>query len=196
MISSIALPQLGLWRTAEDVALYAQACMQACGLHDWSLKWDRAIRRLGCCKMSRREISLSQYFVAAYLERDQEVIRHTILHEVAHALAWLNYHERGHGEAWRLFCAALGIPDERSSCKCEDFSPLEHRRKQPKYVLCHCETGEIYHYYMRKPRANAQKLKRCYIPGKKRETLGKLLIVNVSDMPIGSIGECPSEQKK
>lgn len=180
-VEPILLPQASAWSAGEDVADYAQACMSACGLDDWQFRWDRAVSRLGCCKMARREISLSRYFVAAYLERDQNLIRRTILHELAHALAWVRYRERGHGAAWRLWCAALGIADEKSACKCESFAPPEHRRAPAKFALCHCETGEVYRYYSRQPRMSARKLKFCYIPGKKSTTLGKLCVVSLQN---------------
>lgn len=177
--AAIPLPQVGSWRSADEVEQYARACMVACGLGDWVFTWDRAVRRLGCCKMTRRIISLSRHFVAAYLEREPELIRRTILHELAHALAWLHEGERGHGPAWRSWCAALGIEGEKSSCKCDDFTPAERRHAVPRYALCHRETGEVYRYYTRHPRISEQKLRRCYIPGKKVETWGKLCLVEL-----------------
>ena len=180
-IEPVLLPRAIPWRGPEDIADYARACMQQCGLGEWSFAWDRAVRRLGCCKMSRREISLSRHFVAAYIERDPELIRRTILHELAHALAWVCQKERGHGAVWQAWCAALGIAGERASCKCGDFSPAGRRVPTPKFALCHCETGEVYRYYTRRPNMSARKLKWCYIPGKKEETLGKLCVVSVSE---------------
>lgn len=178
-IEPLLLPQAGEWRSAEDVAAYARACMQACGLVGWGFEWDRAVRRLGCCKMSQCSISLSRHFVAAYLGREPEFIRRTVLHELAHALAWLHHRERGHGAAWRLWCGALGIPGEKSACKCEDFAPAHYKRRPAQYALCHAETGEIYRYYTRRPSISPRKLKFCYIPGKKVATLGKLCVVSL-----------------
>lgn len=178
----VLLPPAGVWTEPEDVAAYARACLNVCGLGDWQVEWDRAVRRLGCCKMSRRVISISRHFAQYALGRDSELIRRTVLHELAHALAWVHYRERGHGDAWRYWCAALGIPGEKSACKCEDFTPA-HLRKQPKYALCHRDTGEIYRYYNRMPSTSPQKLARCYIPGKKAATLGKLCIISLEFEP-------------
>lgn len=175
----VLLPQVSAWESLADVERYARACMDVCGLGDWALVWDRAIRRLGCCKMSRRTLSFSRYYVEAYLPRDQESIRRTILHELAHALAWEKHRDRGHGEAWRYWCAVLGIPGEKSVCRCDDFAPPERSAQEPKYALCHAETGEIYRYYYRKPRLSARKLRFCYLPGKKEATFGKLRIVSL-----------------
>lgn len=170
----VLLPQRSVWRELEDVAAYARACMEVCGLEGWTMQWDRAVRRLGCCKMTRRVLSLSRYFVEAYLQSDPELIRRTILHELAHALAWKHAGEHGHGDAWRYYCAVLGIPGEKSACKCKDFAPPEHPSHRARYALCHRETGEVYRYYSRAPRMSTRKLAICYIPGKKAETLGKL----------------------
>lgn len=175
----LQLPPASEWTEPAHVAAYARACMEACGLGDWSFEWDRAIRRLGCCKMTRRTLSLSRYYVEAYLARDCRMIRTTILHEVAHALAWVKNGERGHGAAWRYWCAALGIAGEKSGCKCEDFTP-DHLRRRPMFALCHDETHEVFRLYFRKPSISPRKLKNCYIPGKKEATLGHLCIVPVN----------------
>lgn len=173
------MPSACGWSNWEDVEQYAIVCMERCGLSDWAFKADRAIRRLGCCRMARREISLSRYFVALYLERNQDLIRRTILHEIAHALAWLQAGERGHGAVWHQWCVALGIADEKASCKCEDFAPPERQLKKSRYALCHRITGEVYRYYQRRPRISMRKLRLCYIPGKKADTLGNLCIVEL-----------------
>lgn len=178
----LLLPQAGEWSSVADVEAYVRACLQVCGLEDWQLLWDRAFRRLGCCKMSRRVISLSRYFVQAYLPKEPQFIRTTILHELAHALAWVHQRETKHGPAWRYWCAALGIPGEKASCRCDDFTP-QHLRRRRKYALCHRETGEVYRYYSRRPQISAQKLASAFIRGKKAETFGKLCLVLVDFTP-------------
>lgn len=157
---------------------YARACMDACGLADWRLQWDRAVCRLGLCRMTHRIISLSAPFVGKCLLSEPELIRRTILHEIAHALAWIHNRERTHGAAWQRWCAALGIPGERAAARGDFFAPEEARR--PKYALCNRSTGEIYRYYFRKPQCSASKLASAYIPGKKAETLGKLCFVSLN----------------
>ena len=177
----VLLPVAGAWSSPADVESYARACMEICGLIGWEVVWDRAVRRLGCCKMSRRQISFSRYYVEAYLQRSCEAIRRTVLHEIAHALAWERYAERGHGAAWHYCCAVLGIPDEKAACKCEDFTPA-HLRKRPQFALCNSKTGEIYRYYVRAPKISARKLSQCYIPGMKEATLGLLCIVSLPNL--------------
>lgn len=164
-------------RSLPDVEAFARQCLAEWGLKNWSFAWDRAVRRLGCCYGGQRRITLSRYFAEYYLPKEPEKVQVTILHEVAHALAMENHRETGHGSMWRYYCAELGIPGEKATCRCEDFAP-PHLRKADKtrYVLCHRETGEVYRRYSRRPRKSPAVLARTYIRGKKAETLGKLEI--------------------
>ncbi len=157
----------------EDGAIWATGCIEALGLVGWSYTTDRATRRLGCCRPGQKRISLSRHFVAYYLGRDAELVRRTVLHELAHALAWERHRSRGHGRVWRRYCAELGIPGERATTQCEDFSPARSPR-MPRYALVHDETGEVFRTYVSRPRRSAEQLRRCYIPGRKEETLGHL----------------------
>ncbi len=177
------LPTPGVWKELQDVEGYVRDCLAMCASPGWTMAWDRAVKRLGCCHLSEKFVSLSRYFVEAYLEKDQELIRRTVLHELAHVRAWEKYHERGHGTAWRRACAELGIAGERSVCACEDFGPsVPGRERKAHYALCHKETGEIYRYYYRKPKLNERRLMHCYMPGRKKETYGKLKLVELKDM--------------
>lgn len=171
----ILLPVQQPWSGLEDVAAYAELCLNVTGLPHWHFAWDKTTRRMGCCKAARLRISLSIYFVQKFLQDNPEQVRRTLLHELAHALAWEFNHTTGHGETWHRFCAKLGIPDEMSRTAIGSFTP-ESKRRQPRYVLCHRETGEIYHYYTTTPRSAMAQINDMYICGRKRETLGKLLI--------------------
>lgn len=159
---------------------YAALCFAAIGLHDWRFGWDRAVRRLGCCHYRKRCITLSLHFVTYYAERNGELIRRTLLHELAHALAFVHAHENGHGATWRYFCSLLGIPGEKAACKCDDFAPHDFAQRPFRYALCHCETGEVFYRYRSRPRMSSRRLSQAYIRGRKQETLGKLTIIALS----------------
>lgn len=176
----LLLPQHGTWKSLQDVSEYARACIEVCGPPGWDIVWDRAVKRLGCCVFNKRVLSFSRFFVEAYLGKDQELIRRTVLHELAHALAWERYRERGHGPAWRRACCELGIADERSICKCDDFTP-PGLQKKPIYALCHADTGEVYRYYYRKPNYSDYRLRLNYIPGRRSNTLGKLRLIDLRE---------------
>lgn len=175
----ITLPEAGVWQTPEELASYAVACLQALGLEGWDFGWDRARQRLGCCWYRRRRITLSRLFVEQYLHGNPELLRRTLLHELAHALAWVYFGHARHGAVWRNCCAELGIPGERATCRREIAEPLLVARR-PRYVLYHAETGEVYRTYVRRPRRwTPRQLKTCYLPGRKEETLGFLRLREV-----------------
>lgn len=172
-VQLISLPPRPAGATPAEVEAYAATCLGHLHLAGWSFGWDKTTRRLGCCKMQQRRISLSRYYAEAYAAREPEQLWRTLLHELAHALAWQHHGARGHGPIWQRYCTALGIPGERASVRGIAF---EAPRREPRFNLCHCETGEIYRTYTRRPRHSAASLRRCYIPGRKAETLGKLVI--------------------
>ncbi|MDO5463847.1 MAG: SprT-like domain-containing protein [Akkermansia sp.] len=174
------LPPAGEWTQPADVAVWAELCLAALDLTGWSFGWDRAVRRLGCCSYGKRRITLSRHYVAAYLEKDATMVRRTVLHELAHALAMVQHRERGHGRVWRLYCNLLGIAGEKASCKCDDFAPPGHKRRSVCYELCHRDTGEVFRQYRGKPRLTAGRLAHMYIVGRRDETLGKLMLRRVS----------------
>ena len=174
-VQPIPLPERPAGATPAEVATYASACLEHLHLHGWHFGWDKTTRRLGCCKMQQRRISLSRYYAEAYATREPAQLWRTLLHELAHALAWVHHQSRGHGPVWQRYCAALGIPGERASVRGIEFeSPRQPR--PARFKLCHSETGEVYRHYTRQPRHSAASLRRCYIPGRKADTLGKLII--------------------
>lgn len=172
------LPPCPALPNREAVATHAQSCLAAVGLEDWHFVWDRAVKRMGCCRPALRTISLSRYFVEAYLSIDPQEIHLTLLHEIAHALAWQHRRARAHGAIWRQYCSLLGLTDMRATKPLQDFTP-PHLQRQPRYALCHAQTGEILRYYKSRPRRSAAQWRHCYIPGRKNETLGQLIIKQI-----------------
>ncbi len=168
-------PPAADWKHPDEVEACARAWLTQLGLEGWTFHWDRAVKRMGCCWPTRRRISLSRYYAAANLPQNPDVLRRTLLHELAHALAWTHQRQTGHGPAWKYWCGQLGIAGEHATSRVPDFTP-PHLRRQPRYVLCHEETGEIFRSYRRRPGRSARMLRRCYIPGRREETLGHLVI--------------------
>jgi hypothetical protein len=94
-----------------DAAALGRRLLDQQGLDDWTLVFDRAKRRAGVCRSSRREIGLSAPLTALHPETE---VRDTILHEIAHALVGPQH---GHDDVWRATARRLGCSGERCSSK-------------------------------------------------------------------------------
>lgn len=77
------------------------------GLTDWLFRWGRGKLRLGSCNYTRRTISLSGHYVDL---NDEEHVRDTILHEIAHALTGP---KNGHNHVWKDICRRIGADPTR-----------------------------------------------------------------------------------
>ena len=130
---------------AEDVECYVLYELHRRELAGWGFFWDRARRRLGACWYDRQCISLSRHLLGESGCTGREV-RDTILHEIAHALAYVHGGERGHGRSWRNWCLFLGASPRRCA------SPGVTGNHRYRYVLRRKDTGEIIVRYLRKPR--------------------------------------------
>jgi predicted SprT family Zn-dependent metalloprotease len=138
--------------------------MGAHGLIDlgWEARMDHARKRFGVCRMSSKEISLSRPLVEL---NPEDEVRDTILHEIAHALAWEIHKENcGHDARWKAICERIGARPERT---------YDNDVVQPDlpWVLYHIETGEIFATYQRRPSRDSS---RMWWRGRKSETHGKL----------------------
>ena len=76
---------------------------------NFKFKFGRMKTQLGTCNHSTKTIKLSQYFVK---ELDEDRVRNTILHEIAHALTQGHNHDR----VWQNKAIALGCSGERTAC--------------------------------------------------------------------------------
>lgn len=70
----------------------------------WRFAWSNGLNTLGHCCWRSRTISLSRHFVRL---NDHDMVRLTVLHEIAHALAGPG---TGHGPTWRRHARRLGVP--------------------------------------------------------------------------------------
>ena len=90
---------------AEDLAV---ALMAQWGLDGWHFEFDHAVRRFGHCRFEARTITLSRHLVAL---NDVDLVRDTILHEIAHALAGPRH---GHDAVWRRTAVRVGARPDRT----------------------------------------------------------------------------------
>jgi hypothetical protein len=84
---------------------FLQLQQQHSELSQWRLTFDFARRRAGACFPNKKLISISRHHIEL---NEWSTIKDTLVHEVAHALAWERFRERGHGPQWRKQVAKLG----------------------------------------------------------------------------------------
>lgn len=125
--------------TTQGIANLARLLMDKHGLKHWRFEFDRAKRRVGCCKHRIQTITLSYH----YCTRGNSVvdIKDTILHEIAHALAGPG---AGHGPKWKAICRQIGarpvrcygeqvnMPKGRYKATCGGCNKAFHRHRRPK----------------------------------------------------------------
>lgn len=107
--------------TPDEAEQLALDLMEEHGLlHDgWSFAWSSGKRQLGKAEVRRvldertgevievKKIRISRHLVDL---NTAEVVRDTILHEIAHAIAGI---KNGHNEVWREACRKIGAKPER-----------------------------------------------------------------------------------
>jgi predicted SprT family Zn-dependent metalloprotease len=153
-----ALPLLALPQTrAQRLVEIRRVALDLFAIHnlaDWSFALNRGKRTMGLCLYATRTIALSSHFV----ERNcDEVIRDTLLHEIAHALVGPGH---GHDRIWKRKCLEIGakperlsyevnMPEGRWQARCGQCGQLHHRHRKPKWMkgwyCCHCgkERGQL-----------------------------------------------------
>lgn len=91
---------------AQDLAV---SLMKQHGIWElgWKFEFDNAVRRFGVCKHGSKVIGLSAKLVKL---NDEERVKDTILHEIAHAIAG---YRAGHGIEWKKVCVRIGAKPER-----------------------------------------------------------------------------------
>lgn len=123
----------------EKAEVLAEDLLKEHGLKAWNFKFDRAKMRFGKCDFRKKEISISKHLTTLNKE---EIVRNTLLHEIAHALAG---HKAGHGKKWKTIVVEIGGTPERcfsnttvklptmkftAKCKsCDKEFPANRKRK-------------------------------------------------------------------
>ena len=86
----------------DEARRLATDLMQHHQLTGWRLVFDRARTRAGVCRYDRREIGLSRVLTALH---PPDLVRETILHEIAHALTGPGH---AHDAVWRATARGIG----------------------------------------------------------------------------------------
>jgi predicted SprT family Zn-dependent metalloprotease len=124
----------------------ANEMLQQHGLsRQWRFVFDRAVRRFGNCNYRRKTISLSAKLTQL---NDEAIVRDTILHEIAHALAPRN---AGHGEKWKTIARSIGCnaqrcygddvvtPKQKYIGKCPNCATTIRRNRKKRLSCARCD---------------------------------------------------------
>lgn len=95
--------------TRQQAAHLAVTLMAEHGLSDWEFALDHARNRLGQCDFRRKRITLSKHLIGA---NGQDVVRDTLLHEIAHALVGPGH---GHDKVWKQQAERIGAQPRAST---------------------------------------------------------------------------------
>ena len=129
---------------AFDVQKLARQLLTSYGLDGWSFGFNRRKLQMGLCLFGPRHIELSVHFVEL---NDDDAVRDTLLHEIAHALVGPGH---GHDSVWQAKCREVGarperlgwavnMPVGRWQAVCGGCGRLHHRHRRPKHLVgWHC----------------------------------------------------------
>ena len=116
----------------EDAETLALLHMEEHGIADkFSFEFENTKTALGRCHYYSKKITLSKWYVELNKEKE---IEDTILHEIAHALAWIHDKFKGHGKTWKAWARKVGAtPKARSKTNLTE--PKKHYKYNDK---CGC----------------------------------------------------------
>jgi len=137
---------------------------------EYKLIWGDRKCALGVCKFGKKEIHISKHFFGSPIE----IMKDTLRHEIAHALAWKYDKNMSHDTVWKKWAVKLGAnPKSCTKAGVPDTSKAS-------YALRHKDTKEVYQYFYKKPaQRRFATVKYTHIRGKKAHTFGKLEIVKL-----------------
>lgn len=143
MFKEILLSELNTFKDLETVfniatriVKYKNLSFSDLGYH---FKFNNRKRAAGLCNYSRKLIALSKPIFDLNLKDNPEFIVDTLLHEIAHAIAYEVYKDYGHGVGWKKVCVAIGAKPER----CFSFKKDNIIQPNSKYTLLCSHCGKI-----------------------------------------------------
>lgn len=87
----------------------ALSLMTEHGLMGWRFEFNNRKQAYGLCSYRRRKIELSKHLTAVV---DEDAVRNTILHEIAHALVGSGH---GHDYVWQRKALEIGCDGNRTN---------------------------------------------------------------------------------
>lgn len=141
----------------ERVAAEAERLLKEHGLWDqgWRYRSSTTLRFVGYCYYYRKIIEVSEHYL---LKTDWKEIVDVILHEIAHALAFLEYGEEGKGHGWYWKHTARRIGANPSSTTHKAVSTAK-----PNYKMECPNCGRVWWRYRMRRRNFGSKCPDCKV---------------------------------
>lgn len=87
------------------IPIYEELIIEYGFLKQWTIDFDHAKKRAGMCLLNDKRISLSKHHIS---QNSVDMVKDTLLHEYAHAIAFELYQETGHGLIWQKVAQTIG----------------------------------------------------------------------------------------
>ncbi|ESN94599.1 hypothetical protein HELRODRAFT_68915, partial [Helobdella robusta] len=83
------------------------------------LKWNKRLLKTAgyCCQSRKGNLRSFRIELSCKVCDDAERLRDTLIHEMCHAMVWMQYGERGHGAKWQLWA-------RKSNLTLKDLPPI------------------------------------------------------------------------
>jgi predicted SprT family Zn-dependent metalloprotease len=138
-------------------------------IKQWQVGIDNAKRRAGVCLLTQQKINISQ---SHFSNNSISIVSDTLLHEFAHAIAFEQKGERGHGSYWKSVAAKIGATPKATG----RFTVAE----SPWQLVYFCSKSEQLEVLASRYRRN-KKIKKYELKGRP-ETKGKLFYATTTEI--------------
>lgn len=150
-------------------------------LAEWTIRYDQAKKRAGACQFNLKQILISRQHVKLNTE---SIVRDTLLHEFAHAIAYQLYGDSGHGACWKSVAVKLGVtPKARGTFNLP---------KAPWQLVFCCQVNRSLEKVTSRYRRNKQ-IQHYSIKGRP-ETQGQLYYLSTTELELYESGQLSFEQ--
>ena len=99
--------------TKQEFTVRARQEMSRFALSGWSFAFDNAKVIFGRCYFYDRKITISLPLFEANKTNNFVQVWDTLLHEMAHALAFIHDNHAHHGKEWKEWCVRVGAKPQR-----------------------------------------------------------------------------------
>ncbi len=140
----------------------------------WKFRWNNRVSWGRCVYQCKRTggsyIELSRKQTPYETE---DATEQTILHEIAHALT----PGAGHGRLWKAMALSVGVRNPKATRGSSNVEGVAH---PPKWVMV-CGDTTMKPYYRRPSPKTFREIHLYFVPGRKRETLGKAELITYAE---------------